>query len=320
MMKKWIAMMLALLIALSLAACGIETSDGKVTNPEGNDSNVQSGSSNDGSESDGGSQDQDNDEPAKLSDVLLNVHYEYAFNGEVQSQEDLAITYDEMGNKTHDIVWYEESNYSSILYAVYKYDEQGRLIWSDNALNQGWKLNWFYFYDDAGRLIRQDSNEVHTQDGVYISFEYDADGNMIHSWKGQDYAEYYTAAGLVQGPKCEEEWHCTYDGGNLTKAVRSWGGWTESFDYSYGANGLVSEMLHTSRYGSETLTTYTYNASGLLIKSEESYDSHGEMVVSRVNEYTYDAQGRILSHVATIGTSTTAVHTLTYSYGAYSAE
>ena len=67
MMKKWIAMMLALLIALSLAACGIETSDGKVTNPEGNDSNVQSGSSNDGSESDGGSQDQDNDEPAKLS-------------------------------------------------------------------------------------------------------------------------------------------------------------------------------------------------------------------------------------------------------------
>lgn len=316
-MKKIIAVALILLMVLPLAACAGEVQKDTLPTVGGTNSPGQAGSTDEENTSPAETQAQTEAGPVKLSDVLINIHYEYSYKGEPQITKDLPITYDAKGNMTHGIVWHEEPNYITVLYAVYEYDNEGRVIWSDNEESNGWVLNWYYLYDDAGRLIRRDSKQEHAADGTYISYEYDAEGNLVHTWEGRDYDEYYTAEGLVQGPKCDEEWFYTYEGGKLTHAqmLREYNGWSETYDYTYNANGLLSEVLYTSHYGTQYLTTNTYDAAGRLIRREKTYETKGETITSRLEEFTYDAQGRILTHIVTENTK--GVHTLTYSYGDY---
>lgn len=327
-MKKSIVWFLTIVLMLSLTACGSAGTGGEVGNDvPGNVGNQAGTNKNDNQageadkESAAGASEQEQTEaptetqPAKgadLSDVLLSITSEYYLKGELSDKDTRNFEYDAQGNPVVDIDIIHETQ-GRVTYLTdtqCEYDESGRLI---RSLDRKY-IEKFYSYDESGRLVRVEyEGQLHEK--CHIAYTYDADGNLISVWEGEENGIYWDNGVEKQGKVCHQEFLYTYTDGKLTHMEHNENGFTETEDYTYDAAGRLEMTTCTDRYGFVTWINYTYDEAGNMIKAEYTTELRGEIRVERTDEFTYDAQGRVLTFTLTAGSYTK--YLITYEYGAY---
>lgn len=303
-MKQIVALVLAVLITLSLAACGEkEALSSETPGLQQTESLTQSSEGAEESSPPSESVESEPTEPPiktvyiKTSektyiDGELTYAYEYDSRGNLLKSVDGAAgvvggyiceyTYDENNNCLSKI--YTENGFPSD-YTYYTYDQAGNLLTKD-VYNAQSELHYTYRYNEKNQKIEEVSS---TLDGVQsiTEFFYNSDGLLARKAKRR-------------GNKTEPEEiiEYTYDarGNKLTENQYS--------------NGLLVELVWTYDDADRMLTSFCYVSYGEEKHVKEymhwAYDDHGNQVLACLNpdpnavippnyQYTYDDAGNILS-------------------------
>lgn len=178
---------------------------------------------------------------------------------------------------------YGEKSTNGDLHEKFVYNANNKLISKEthykNAVVGRIPCYYTYTYDDKGHLIKSTAEVGYTPHVYKYTF------NSIDSIETMQ--EYDEDGGLV------EEWTYTYDEQRrLVQAKKTW--MVSSiyvYDYSYTGNNV---KVVTHRNGELFGTTlYVYDDHKNLIKQTWTNAETGKENLSELNEYTYDAQGRI---------------------------
>lgn len=317
-MKKWIALLLAVCMALGLCACAGNTEE---RYPEiadlldrGKYDRAIEKIMDMAEEAQGEDRRDDEDEDREDSDY---TEEEPAPAAEPASDEDWNLVYQ------YEDVWnalsYFEPDES---FGVYNYTDSSSLYGQEamafcydflkNAqrldswktyLSESWNssIDWdregllsrFYFHEDV-RLSRnvwyEDALGNINQQYDY-EYGYTADGTRVNNY----YDKYYAYSGGVQYSYAEGEKECTYDDAGRLSQVR-WlaydGSVNSVIDYTYNADGTLASEHYLDRNSKEYTITYTYTdgrltrAEGMpcifwfddIVNVDYSYDSNGNLV------------------------------------------
>ena len=280
-MKKWLALFLAVVMVLSLAACGKDKKEDNAKNDKKGDKTTV-------------------DVAALYDDAMAKINsgnYEEAYlllkdvKNTKENKNLIALK-----NK---LVWMPveilRSNETKLLCT---YDKNG------NPLSQF--VNWDgeyraeYAYDPNGHLLTQKEYE----DGelrLTTTYTYDQNGNCLTEKRtyhdgGDDWSlctYTYTADGLL----ATQEW------------TNSDGDWS-TYRYTYNKDGNCTHRTSIDE-DDEITTTYTYDANGNCLTEENSrrkyvytYDKYGNLLTEKCSYareewdeyiYTYDANGNLLT-------------------------
>ena len=197
-MKKLIAILLALMIALSLAACS------------GNNSPKSNTSQSDSDPIDSTTpEEMEESVPvfAKTKETLYGHTYVYSdytidengrITGYKKDNEKYTLTYDEKGNlltEKHELsngkpytdtytydeknmpIRHDDSSRNNTYVFTYEYDNQGRVIKKHSELKDGdYPQDWLYEYDENDVLIKETQVSKHST--YEITYSYDENGNV----------------------------------------------------------------------------------------------------------------------------------------------
>ena len=188
------------------------------------------------------------------------------------------------------------TNFQSLTYS-YTYDSRGNILTITDPISG----NRSYTYDALGQMTKEVIN------GTTYTYAYDKVGNLtsycgntlayndsqwqdrLSTYKG--YAQYYDGMGNPTSyHNGTGRWNFTWDGRELTQAVKS--GTSYPSSYSYDENGLRTTKTVVSASGTTT-HTYLYAADGTLIR-EIRNNPDG---TTDTMEFLYDHAGQPYSFV-----------------------
>lgn len=213
-MKKWIAMLLAMLMSLSLCACGSTAptaddapeADAQEEAPEypvyaiTKYTNVL------------GTYELDDYELNDAGQITAYTKYETRNGERTGHSTNVTVTYDDAGNPVK--MRYE--NYSGYEEVVREFDDQGLVTkesWSsDYSFNDGKVFAYTYIFDDEGRVSKETSTNENTGDSFERVYTYDENG----------YAVSYTETSYNPDGSVYSEWllEMEYDdNGNIVKQI-----------------------------------------------------------------------------------------------------
>jgi len=311
-MKRFFAMLLALAMLFTLAACGQKEEDrdeGVKSKKEPTETTAAS------KEPATEATKTPTEPPADAKTLIAQGKYEEAYAILYANKSDK-----EAAELLKDFVWvYEEietvspGSYGSTDTEKYKYtyDADGKLIKEVETITRG--------EFGEGGIVSE-----HTYENIYTyEYTYDTNGNLIkeiaYDDEGNaDIVEYsYSVDGELikkeeQGGKTEEY---TYDSAkNLVKKTIQYLNGTESYEYTYDAEGNVTKQIWNevmSADGSvytqsqEYIFEYTFDSNERLIKKVETIFG-SSLVTPGVGiiityEYTYDTNGNLIKECSTRG-------------------
>lgn len=319
-MKKWIAMMLALVMILSLGACKKkdEAAEDKVTaklltemlmtrkDEEGktvtmkgvleydDDYNIIGTKSyEDGELQYEATYDKDMDKP------LLEVQYDE----DGKETDRTEYTYDANGNRLERKSSYTDDEGNAATYKeVCTYDAKGNVLTEKEYHNGNLEYEYTYTYTATDKV----STETYSRDEYESidTYTYDEHDNVLSCKSTSKYGdgEAYTREttyentyenGKLVEAKCYEEgvleqytkydadgneilnvyydedgeysrYEQSYENGKIVKRVSKWGDNTTTYNYSYNANGKITEYSSVDSDGSKDRMVYNYDDSGLL--------------------------------------------------------
>lgn len=305
-MKRYLTLALALIMAMSLTACG-------------------------------------GDKPA--SDASSTTDPSTSTSTPIEGEEqapDESIQPVEPELKTEkQTVWLQMSKNEFGNLMVYEYDEYGNLITESHSSHGQLTPENTYTYSPDGKML---TRNYHKSDGSINStttYTYDDQGRLIEEINMKPAApiasEHFTYtyddaaktmkkttySSMEQGKITDEQLFELDDNGNVLRdsKINSDGSQTLQYEYTYDAQGNV--LSETDAHNGFT-TTHTYDADGKLLKTVSgneyttyTYDENG-LLVDRVNglddgfinkdwDYTYDEAGnrtQMIVHSPDQGTAT----------------
>ncbi len=291
MTKRFLALLLALIMCLSLAACGGDKDSEEEKKDEEKIEQTEKEQ-----EKKKTPADYYNDALKYLSENKDNEAYKAFVNAEGYSDSAEYLKKFE-GFCSKEITSLKSSPDETLNIRTYEYDEYGRVTKStlDHKTTGNYEMDE-YTYDKAGNVIEHritpSTSPNEAPDPVTYRYEYDANNNCIK----ESFVEYYT-----DGTDRVTEF--VYDSSNrlVKKYVPSnaYIGYTDSYEYKYDNEGkLVKEIYTDTYFAKETIIEYSYNENGLLIKKgNESfkYDNNGNLINHQIgpsdnyaDKYTYE--------------------------------
>ena len=310
-MKKWIALLLACAMALSLCACGKDDTKDPTDAPTATD-----GENNNNGNNNNGNNNNDNNETTGF-DLLKNVTVRYG-DGEdsesiemkIQYDEDFnivgckaykdgklysEITCDKVTSKTLTQVDYDEDGGIAHCYA-YTYDENGNeltTVCTDGDGNVQYSST--NTYTSAGLL---ETSTTNWGDGSsWYTYTYDDQGNKLSErsgsgeeiWADVTYNNIYEAGKLVEVQANQDgrlRWSERYDADGNLIAEYSFDDDGEAFSYTVYTyeNGKLKLRVIYNEEDESFREEYTYNADGQLteVRSFDEGELHGS------EAYTYE--------------------------------
>lgn len=179
---------------------------------------------------------------------------------------------------------------------VYAYDENGNRIKATKTLANGISDEWVYIYDEQNNLTE-------ARRGKRVRFLYDTDGNLVKKIslnnEGKNIGTYtYDEQGTLlsmTSDASDATILCTLDrkGRVLTREYKNFTPSSKE-EYTYDSQGNVKKAV-IDLFGAETTHkeyTYTYSKEGDVLTETVLA---GEGAEPRVNRWTYDAYGNVLT-------------------------
>ena len=259
-MKRWIALLLALVCLLSLCACG-------------DDSGLDSGSKNSRPEESTPVPTTTKGEESEYVTVYLPAEKAYA------SGESYHYTYDEDGNKIGYIVCEDgEEDYRY----TYTYDENANLLETIGHKDGVAVSRVTYTYDEKGKLLEMS----HDGDGGVIyrtTYAYDEKGNEIESVRYKNDVE-------------TVRYTCAYDEkGNQTEFVHYDDGEEDyRYTYVYDHKGNLIEETYYNEGNEEEYITYSYDEKANTVTKKTYRNSLTERILTELQIETYDDQSHVI--------------------------
>ncbi|MHB8840755.1 MAG: DUF6531 domain-containing protein [Candidatus Aquicultor sp.] len=234
----------------------------------------------------------------------------------------------------------------------YGYNEVGWLVNATDTVNpqmaSGFNTSWTY--DAAGRItgLKTDTEDTKT-------YEYNLRGDLITLFLPTDPTSSHTA--FIYDNERQRTEVATPDGttrgyiydeaGRIASVVNTTTSGNQQFAYSYDANGNITNVNTTTRYGydalnrltawydqiKDTTTTYSYDAAGNLTSAIEgtqtvksftynsanqitnagfSYDVNGNLTSDDTHTYSYDGENRLKEIKRTADNHTIATYEYDY--------
>ena len=279
-MKKLMALILAVMLLLSLVACGEETT------PAGTDEKPAGEAS----------AEQNDSQTGDLEIVYLLASVERIPEPGYGSLKRNTMEYDENGNQSHRTTLEYEYTYS--------YDAENRLIgWKRLRKDGTVQEDRTYEYDANGREAKW-SYVMGEYTFVYEN-TYDDQGNLVRvvcTRNGEAFSEEtyaYDAEGRVTEYKGGEHLQYAYEGNRVVATIIEKNGdqYTDSVvEYDENGNLILEEEYFEGELTNKC--TYTWGADGKLVSSTDwSSANEGERQLA----YTYDENGCLTEVVVTEG-------------------
>lgn len=320
-MKKWIALLLALVMVLGLCACANSgdkkengSDDGKVTavkltqiimtekDSDGKDRTMKATVE----------YDENHNVIATKSYIDDKLNYavtydkdmnksllELTYNEDGEVIDRTESTYDEKGNCVERVSTYKYDDETIVYKRVSTYDENGNVLTEKTYENGELSYEQRYTYTADGKLAREAYINKEGQEESFTEKTYDDQGNVLTvkvdgmlSGSYETYENTYEDGKLVE-VKVYDEWE---QEGQLTGLVR------------YDAQGNITLRVGYENGEEWSRTEYTYE-NGKLVK-EVDYDD-GE--VNCVTDYTYNADGKVTEYSRTYTDGETRRSTYSYS-------
>ncbi len=325
-MKRFLALLLACLLALTATACGVDADlrAGKAALEAGEYPEAYTRLSASSSE-----------EAAALLEKLVFVPAEkVSYNGDVENGR-VSYTYDAHGH----VLTVKQAFVDHVTDETYTYDEKHQLLTIEktgstadkttytydeagNRVSKLWEqediaTEWLYTYDEQHRMLKKTQIDRPSGDTFTETYRYDDKGNRVFErnvypdgvWYEHRYEYDEDSKPLHQSGADSEggnyEYVYTYDEAGLVIEIAHSSGWTRT--YTYDARGRMLSEEHTDGLK----VTYTYDEQGNVLEATE-YSGNQWSTVS----YTYDSRGNKLSK-AYESSYGNAVDDLFYTYDAY---
>lgn len=256
-MKKWIALFLAVVMALSLCACGGAGSDAPEKEP------TTAGGNNNGGDNNGGNNNNNNNnhnnaDPQKKVEAFVLKELS-AVDYENEDGDKLTFEYDALGNLIGMKSPTKQTTFDKHI---------GRPLVENIPARQKRTVST---YDAAGRLLTRYEYDDEEGECEGYTYTYDEKGNLLSVEEYEDYS-------LDDGTRY------TYDanGNMLTKTWYDENGEKDWTTYTYDANGNLLTQVYRDESGERARNTYTYDENGKMIKYVYNYSIN---FVDRVENY-----------------------------------